>query len=109
MHEVVKALRIVRSKAEIFVEIEGSSLGEIEAGVFVKRGEVFVHPQGGAARCKTENDGRIGADRARDDAGGFLSDLFGVLFENYEHFCVELRFSCLPSGSNMKARLKGKP
>jgi hypothetical protein len=88
MHEVVKALRIVRSNAKVFIEIERSGFGEVKAGAFVKRNEFFIHSERSAAGGEAEDDGRIYTNGAGDDAGGFLSDFFSVLFENYEHLCV---------------------
>src|SRR5882672_3160705 len=87
MHEVVKALRIAGSEAEVFVQIERSGFRKIEARVLVKRDEFFVHAEGGASGGEAEDDGRVCSDSACDDASGFLPHLFSVLFENYEHFC----------------------
>ena len=94
MHEVVIALGIVGSHADVFVEIECRDLGKIEADHFVDGNQFFIHGQRRAARGQTEDAVRFEVYLAGHDLGGFCTHfIIGIGNDHTHRTCLLLWYA----------------
>src|SRR5262249_35092342 len=78
LHEMAEALRMRRRESQVFVEIEGYNLREIDGASFVEANKIFVNADHGPAGGEAERQPGFSVDRAGDELRGLLIDFSAI-------------------------------
>ena len=85
LHEVAEALGMRGGQAEVFVEIEGSDVREIERAGLMQADEMLVEANHGVAGGEAESERRFFLDGAGDKLRGLLVHFFVVALQDDQH------------------------